>query len=91
MPAAEVTAIRVSLGLTQVQLAQLLGVHPLTVSKWERGQGEPSPHQAAMLASFRAARGSRQDIGEVVAGLLVTAGVAVALWAILDTAFGKKK
>lgn len=30
------TAFRKKHGLTQVQLAQLLDVHPLTVSKWER-------------------------------------------------------
>lgn len=91
MTGAEVTSIRTTLGFTQVQLAQLLGVHPLTVSKWERNQGQPTPHQAALLRSFGAACGSQPEIGQVVGGLLVSAGVAVALWALLDAAFGNKK
>jgi putative transcriptional regulator len=90
MTAAEVKAIRVELGLTQVQIGQLLGVHPLTVSKWERDDGKPSPHQAAMLLSFRKARASQPDVGQVVAGLLVSAGVAFALYALLSAAFGEE-
>ncbi len=91
MTAAEVVATRTDLGLTQVQLASLLGVHPLTVSKWERAVASPSPHQEALLGSFQKAAKSKTDIGEAVATLLVTAGVALALFALLEAAFGKKK
>jgi putative transcriptional regulator len=89
MTGAEIKALREALDLTQVQLAQLLGVHPLTLSKWERGgPGGPTPHQLALLESFRVARAARQDIGPTVAGLLVTAGVALALFKLLEAAFG---
>ena len=45
----EVTRIRHSLRATQVELAGLVGVHPITVSKWERGGLEPSAYQLALL------------------------------------------
>ena len=80
--------LRAELRLTQVQLAQLLGVHPLTVSRWERGEVNPSPHQQALLESFRKAKQSKDDIGETVANLLVTAGVVVALYVLLRAAVG---
>ena len=78
--------IRDGLGLTQGQLAELLGVHPLTVSKWERGLLEPGPHHEALLRSFRKA-GGQEDLGETIGELLVTAGVAVALFALLKAVF----
>jgi transcriptional regulator with XRE-family HTH domain len=91
LTAADVLDTRTRLGLTQVQLANLIGVHPLTVSKWERGVLAPSPHQDALLGSFQTAVRSKNDIGEAVAGLLMTAGVALALFALLQAAFGKEK
>lgn len=36
-------AIRWQRGWTQQQLADELGVHPMTVSCWERGKHEPHP------------------------------------------------
>jgi putative transcriptional regulator len=91
MTGAEIKGLREALGLTQVQLSQLLGVHPLTLSKWERGgPGGPTPHQMALLESFRKAKIARQDIGATVAGLLVTAGIAIALYTLLDAAFSKE-
>ena len=88
MSPSEVANIRSSLGLTQAQLAQLLGVHPLTVSKWERGVATPTPHQAAMLQSFKQAAAKQPGIGEVVAGVLVGAGLGLALYHLLKAAFG---
>jgi len=87
----QIIEIRRKLDFTQVQLAQLLGVHPLTVSKWERGELKPTAHQHAMMESFRAASTKQENIGEAVAGLLMTAGVAFAIFALLDAAYGKKK
>ena len=37
MKGREVANVRESLGLTQSGLAQLLGVHVMTISRWERG------------------------------------------------------
>jgi putative transcriptional regulator len=89
--ASQIAELRQKLGLSQVQLAQLLGVHPLTVSKWERGLLAPTPHQAALLESFGEARKSNRDIGNEVATLLLTAGVVVALFALLEAAVGRPK
>lgn len=90
MTGIEIRTIRDRLHLTQVQLAQLLGVHPLTVHKWERGILVPTAHQQAMLESFGQAGTSQAGIGDDVARALVTAGVIVALFLLLQAALGKK-
>jgi len=87
---AEVLGVRERLGLNQTQLAQLLGVHPLTVSKWERGLLTPSSHHETLLRSFRKAA-TKPDVGEQVATALLTVGVAFALLLLLEAAFGKRK
>lgn len=43
------TLTRAHLSLTEKQLATLLGVHEMTVSKWERFVAFPTPHQHALL------------------------------------------
>lgn len=43
---------REALGLSQTELAALLGVHPMTVSRWERGVLKPTPYQRALLEAF---------------------------------------
>ncbi len=91
MTPAEIQAVRADLKLTQAQLAQLLGVHVLTISKWERGALSPTPHQAAMLRSFGTAAEKEPDIGAIVVGLLVGAGVAMAVYKLLEAAFKKPK
>ncbi len=48
MDAKTVRRIRKKLGLSQAKLAARLGVHPLTVSKWERGV-HPVPPMAERL------------------------------------------
>ena len=44
-----IVTLRQRLGLTQVRLAELTGVHAMTVSKWERGVLRPSRHQREIL------------------------------------------
>ncbi len=87
MPPAEIRAVRQSLGMTQAQFAQLLGVHNLTVSKWERGILEPSPYHVALMRSFSLAAARDPDVGAFVMGLLIGAGVGVALYHLLRAAF----
>lgn len=41
MTGAEVRSARQRLGVSQAQLAEALDVHPLTVSRWERGERNP--------------------------------------------------
>ncbi|MFH1748333.1 MAG: helix-turn-helix domain-containing protein [Planctomycetota bacterium] len=87
--AAAVIEVRLKLDLTQVQLASLLGVHPLTVSKWERGLLSPTPYQSAILDSFKLAGERNPKAGETAIKLLVGAGVAVALYFLLKAALEK--
>lgn len=46
-------AQRAKLGLTQAQLAQLLGVSGLSVYKWESGKVQPRAKQLELIASLR--------------------------------------
>ncbi|HPT24811.1 MAG TPA: helix-turn-helix transcriptional regulator, partial [Bryobacteraceae bacterium] len=43
---------RTSLGLTQKQAAQQIGVDPSTLARWERGEREPVSGFAASVARF---------------------------------------
>lgn len=54
-----IVSLRKTLGLTQPHLARLAGVHPMTVSKWERGVLRPNPPQRAVLRALEAAAGGR--------------------------------
>lgn len=56
---ASIALLRTRLGLTQPRLARLTGVHPMTVSKWERGVLRPNPPQRAILRALEAAAGDR--------------------------------
>lgn len=89
MTANEVKQIREILGLTQVQLAQLMGLHPITVSKWERGESEPTPYQTNLLNHFR--EGARtKEVKENLVQVLLGMGVAVALALLLKHLLSKK-
>lgn len=80
-----ITALRKALGLTQVQMAQLLGVHPLTVSRWERGVALPPPYPAALLEAFEAAQEADPDLSAKLAAAWPQGWVA-ALALVLCTA-----
>jgi len=47
--ALKIKTAREEAGLTQEELAKMVGVHRLTVLKWENGQTEPSPMAKNML------------------------------------------
>jgi transcriptional regulator with XRE-family HTH domain len=82
MQGAEIKSTRELLGLTQVQFAQLLGVHPITVSKWERDVSPPTPYQNALFLQFQLAARNK-EITETLAGVLISMGVIVALALLL--------
>lgn len=46
----EIAEIRNELGLTQEELAWIFGVHPQTVSRWERGESGPEAGGAVRFA-----------------------------------------
>ncbi len=54
MTAEQIKELRKKFGLTQTQLAKKLDVHPLTVSRWERG--EIHPHSAMLKKLHRLER-----------------------------------
>lgn len=91
MTASAIATTRKRLDLTQVELATLVGVHPLTVSKWERGTATPPPHQEALLNSFEKAAAANARVGQTAKSFLVTAGVALAIFVLLQAAFGDGK
>ena len=49
MEAHEITERRTALGLTQQQFADAIGVHRVTVVKWEAGRARPSALAARLL------------------------------------------
>lgn len=82
MKAAEIRDLRQQLRLNQVEFAQLPGVHPITVSKWERGEAVPTAYQSALFDQFRQASRDR-EVRETLKAILVGAGIAVALALLL--------
>jgi DNA-binding transcriptional regulator YiaG len=83
--ASDINSIREALGLSQLQFAQLLGVHPITVSKWERDIAAPTDYQVAFLSQFQAAVKNKIKSDELK-NLLIVAGVIAALVLIFNTA-----
>jgi molybdate transport system regulatory protein len=59
-----VKTLRKQLGIAQTELAQLVGAHAMTISKWERGIARPTAAQQRVLRalSLAAERGARVDL-----------------------------
>jgi transcriptional regulator with XRE-family HTH domain len=86
--AALVRRARERLGLTQLELGQLLDVHWVTVSRWENGVGELSEYQRDLLRKFEAASPQKNDeLGREIMAVLVAVGAAAALFFILKQVF----
>lgn len=90
MSGADIKKIREALGLSQQRFGQLLGVHWVTVSRWERGELRPSAYQEQLISTFRKAARREKDVGSKASDELVAAGVAAALLLLLIAAMGKK-
>jgi len=52
-----IVEIRNRLGITQLQMALLLGVPPNTLSRWDTGKATPDAHPLAAIFSFAQERG----------------------------------
>jgi transcriptional regulator with XRE-family HTH domain len=82
-----VVQLREKLGLSQGQFANLFGVHPMTVSRWERQILRPTDYQLALMAEFeKAAR--RKEVTDTIGTVLMGAGIAAALLLLLKNARG---
>ena len=53
--ALDVKALRKSIGLTQEQLAALMGITSITVNRWEHKRTEPTDYQVALLGRLELA------------------------------------
>lgn len=85
MDALTIKSIRELLGLNQLQFAQLLGVHPITVSKWERGVAAPTDYQQAFLSQFQVAAKNKK-VQDDLKTVLIVAGVIAALLLLFSAA-----
>lgn len=85
----DIYVIRNSLGLTQEKFGQLLGVHPMTVSKWERGELEPTAYQMGLLENFKTAAKDKKTREKVAAVLIGTGFVAAILLLLIAAKKGK--
>ena len=80
MTGEQILKLRSAMGLSQVQFAQLFGVHFMTVSKWENESAFPSAYQAALMQQFAATVAAKSEQAKnEVKNLLLTAGVIAAL------------
>lgn len=87
----EIRSIRQMLGLNQTQFAQLMGVHAITVSKWESGITAPTDYQQAFLSQYRvAADAEKKKVHDELRGILIVAGVIAAVMYLLTIATKKK-
>jgi transcriptional regulator with XRE-family HTH domain len=75
------------LDVSQRQLALLLGVHELTVSKWERGKAAPTTYQQALLMAFVVAAARVKGVGGAAMVEAEVRGVAAALYVLLRAAY----
>ena len=88
MSGAQIRELREKLGLTQSELAQLLGVHAVTVSRWETGPNfQPPPYQMALLSEFQKAAEAK-SFDRTLKNLLVSAGIVAVIYLLLKAARG---
>lgn len=88
MNSLRISTLRKDLGLSQPEFGQLFGVHPMTVSKWERGVLAPSEYQLALMREFQKAV-QNEKARQAVKAVLIGAGIAAALLLLLDAGKGK--
>lgn len=86
----QIAKLRAGMKLTQNQFGQLVGAHPMTVSKWERGEASPTSYQLGLMMEFdKAVQRRKGDFGDPLEGLLVTIGIVGVLLLLLNAAKGK--
>lgn len=85
MTGSEIRSIRLLLGLNQAQFGQLMGVHAITVSKWESEITAPTAYQEAFLSQYRVAAKEKQ-VRDDLKGVLIAAGVIAAVILLLTAA-----
>lgn len=82
-----VCRVRHSVGLTQPDLGKLLGRHPLTVSRWERGTLAVRGWDLEMLLVLELVSTTHPEISELLSERLRGSGAPSALYLVLSKAF----
>ena len=59
----KIRALRTKLGLKQQEFAELLGVHIVTISRWEQGHYTPTPLADEKLDQLAAKADRQKDAG----------------------------
>ena len=85
MTNSEISALRARLNLGQPEFGNLFGVHPMTVSKWERGLHQPNAYQQVLMSEFSKAAKDKK-VRETLGAVLIGAGIAAALLLLLQHA-----
>jgi transcriptional regulator with XRE-family HTH domain len=96
MTGTQVRELRVALRLDPAHFAQLLGVHPSTLYRWEAAGDVPvrvEPFQQQILAVLQgqvaAPRGGNEDLGETILKGLLVGGAMFGLFKLLEAAFSE--
>lgn len=82
----DITKLRKDLKLTQLEFAQLFGVHHMTASKWERGGLKPTGYQLALMTDFRQGLRNDPNVANLLSAMLVGSSVTNALFMLLHRA-----
>lgn len=90
----QIKHIRLRMRMSQPQFAGLLGVSPLTVSRWELGRAKPEGSALTLLIALQDQIRQRdawvqQQNWENIKGLIGVTAAGVALAALLEALFGK--
>lgn len=88
MTSLEIKALRDRAGISQTELASLLGVTSSTVYRWEGDASRPSDWQVAMLDAFAEAERVQPGALRWATKALYNQGYARALYLILAVAYG---
>ena len=83
----DIVELRKRLGLNQSAFGNLFGVHPMTVSKWERGTLSPNAYQLALMQEFSQSAKSK-EVRDTIGAVLIGAGIAAALYLLLKHSRG---
>lgn len=81
-----ITKLRKDLRLSQMEFAQLFGIHHMTASKWERGELRPTGYQLALMTEFRQGLANDPNIPSILSAMLVGSSVTNALFMLLHRA-----
>lgn len=73
-------------GMSRETLARLIGVAPITVGRWERGEGRPGAWHAGLLETVGTVLTKR--LHQRLQAAMVTRGEVYALYLLLDEAMG---